>query len=240
MIGCECPVCTSTNPKNHRLRTSVLVQNGESRFLIDTPQELRLQLVRERISMIDAVLYTHAHADHILGMDDLRIFGFKKKRPVPLYCEERVEQTIRRTFAYAFDDSLINSLHSTPQLTFERIELEPLEICGLPVQPIRLIHGKLPVLGFRIHDVAFCTDVSLIPEESWPLLTGLRVLILDAIRDQAHPTHFNVEQALDVVNRVQPAQTFLTHVSHSLEYEETNRRLPDGVELAYDGQVIPL
>lgn len=240
MIGCDCPVCTSSDPKNNRMRTGVVVQNGEEKFLIDTPPELRIQLVRESVKMIDGVIFTHAHADHIMGMDDLRIFGFKRKKPVPLYCEDAVELSIRRTFSYAFDETLKKSLHSQPQLEFHEIGLSSFELCGLTVQPIRFIHGRLPVLGFRINDVAFCTDVSEIPDESWPLLEGLDVLILGAIRDQPHPTHFNIEQALEVVERVKPKQTFLTHVSHSLDYEETNARLPDGVELAYDRQVIAL
>lgn len=240
MVGCDCPVCKSSNPRNNRMRTGVFVRNGEHGFLIDTPPELRLQLVRDSIHMVDGVVYTHAHADHILGLDDLRIFGFKRKQPVPLYCEDAVEQTIRRTFAYAFDDGPVKSLHSSPKLTFHEIGLRPFELCGLTIQPIRLIHGRLPVLGFRMNDVAFCTDVSEIPEESWPLLEGLRVLVLGAIRDEPHPTHFNIEQALQVVERCRPQKAFFTHVSHSLDYETTNARLPDGVELAYDRQVILL
>ncbi len=240
MIGCQCPVCTSNNPKDKRMRTSVAVQNGDSTFLIDTGPELRLQLIRESIEMIEAVVYTHGHADHILGLDDLRIFGFRKKQPVPVYCEDAVEETIRRTFSYAFDETVKKSLHSRPMLTFREIGLRPFELCGLTLQPIRLIHGRLPVLGYRINDVAFCTDVSQIPEESWPLLEGLRVLVLGAIHFEPHPTHFNIEGALEVVERLQPQQTFLTHVSHRLGYEETNLQLPDGVELSYDQQVIML
>lgn len=240
MIGCDCPVCTSTNRRNDRTRTGVLIENGERSFLIDTPPEMRIQLVRESVRMIDAVVYTHAHADHILGLDDLRIFCFRKKQPIPLYCEDVVEETIRRTFSYAFDEAMANSLHSKPKLFFEEIGLRPFELCGLTVQPIRLIHGRLPVLGFRINDVAFCTDVSEIPEESWPLLEGLRVLVLGAIRYESHPTHFNIEQAMAVVERVQPQRAYFTHVSHSLDYEETNASLPNHVELAYDGQKILL
>ncbi len=240
MIGCECSVCTSTNPKDKRMRTGVVVQNGDSAFLIDTAPELRLQLVRESIKMIEAVVYTHAHADHILGLDDLRIFGFRRKQPVPLYCEDAVEETIRRTFSYAFDEAVQKSLHSKPMLTFQEIGRRSFELCGLTIQPIRLIHGRLPVLGFRINDVAFCTDVSQIPDESWPLLEGLRVLVLGAIHFDPHPTHFSIPQALEVAERVQPQQTYLTHISHYLGYEETNAKLPDGVELAYDQQVIAL
>lgn len=240
MIGCHCDVCQSTNPKNDRMRTSVYVRNGDQGFLIDTPPELRLQLVREQIDVVNAVVYTHAHADHILGLDDLRIFGFRTKKPVPLYCEDVVEETLRRTFSYAFDEQSLKSLHSKPKLTFKEIGLNPFHVCGYKITPIRLIHGRLPVLGFRINDVAFCTDVSEIPEASLPKLQNLNVLILGAIRDEPHPTHFNTEQALEVVEQLKPKRTYLTHVSHSLEYEETNARLPDGVELAYDRQHIAL
>lgn len=238
MIGCTCPVCTSTNPRNRRTRTGVAVHAPQGTFLIDTPPELRLQLVRERIGMVDAVLYTHAHADHLLGLDDLRIFGFKRRGPVDLFCEEPVEAAIRQTFAYAFAAG--ESDHSRPHLAFRRIGTEPISLLGVEVRPIRLMHGRLPVLGFRIGRAAFCTDCNSIPTESWPLLEGLDTLVLDALWwDEQHPTHFNVQQALEVAARVRPRRTYLTHVSHRLDYDETNARLPAGVELAYDGLCLP-
>ena len=240
IIGCHCPVCTSTNPRNNRTRTGVAVRTSEGTFLIDTSPELRIQLLRERIDLAHAVIYTHSHADHIFGLDDLRLFGYRLKRPVPLYCEEIVEQQIRAAYSYAFGD-FDPTLHygAIPQLELRRIGLEPFELLGVRVQPIRLIHGKLPVLGFRIGDVAFCTDVSFIPDESWPLLEGLDVLILDALRDEPHETHFGIPQALEAIERVKPKRAYLTHVSHYLEYEATNARLPAGVELSYDGQRFP-
>ena len=236
VIGCECDVCTSPNPRNHRTRTGVAVSAPEGVFVIDTPPELRLQLVRERIPLVHAAVFTHAHADHIFGLDDLRICGHRLDRAIPLYCEEPVEAQIRRAFSYAFADADPDAhKFATPNLRFARIGFSPFELLGLSVLPIRLYHGKLPILGFRIGDIAFCTDVSAIPQESWPLLEGLDVLVIDALRDQPHPTHFGVSQALEVVERVRPRRTYFTHVSHSLEYEQTNTRLPEGVELAYDG-----
>ena len=236
VIGCECEVCTSPNPRNHRTRTGVAVSAPEGVVVIDTPPELRLQLVRERIPLVHAAVFTHAHADHIFGLDDLRICGHRLDRPIPLYCEEPVEAQIRRAFNYAFAQADPEAhKFATPNLRFVRIGVEPFEVLGLTVRPIRLHHGKLPVLGFRIGDVAFCTDVSAIPQESWPLLEGLDVLVIDALRDQPHETHFSVGQALEVVDRVRPRRTYFTHVSHSLEYDQTNARLPQGVELAYDG-----
>ena len=213
-----------------------MLQAPEGNLLIDTSPELRLQLLREKIGLIHATLFTHAHADHIFGLDDLRLFGHYLGKPVQLCCEELVENRIRHSFDYAFSEPFPNAhLGAIPSLEFRRISLEPFEVLGLEVRPIRLWHGKLPVLGFRFNNVAFCTDVSFIPDESWPLLEGLDVLIIDALRHKPHPTHFSVAQSLEVVERVKPRQTYLTHISHSLEYEKTNAELPAGVELAYDG-----
>ncbi len=236
LIGCHCPVCRSPDPRNNRTRTGVAVSTGEGTFLIDTSPELRIQLLRERIDVVHAVIYTHSHADHLFGLDDLRLFGYRLKRAIPLYCEEIVENQIRAAYSYAFTPPSPD-LHygALPQLEFRRIGLEPFELLGVQVQPIRLIHGKLPVLGFRVGNVAFCTDVSFIPDESWPLLEGLDVLIIDALRDEPHATHFGIPQALEAIERVKPKRAYLTHISHYLEYTETNARLPAGVELAYDG-----
>jgi len=239
MIGCHCDVCTSDDPRNHRTRTGVAVQAPEGVFLIDTPPELRLQLVREKIDSVEAVLFTHGHADHIFGLDDLRIVGMRRGAAVPLYCEPDVEAHIRSTFSYAFRPPGNPHPGAIPRLTFRPIGLEPISLLGLTVRPIRLWHGRLPVLGFRINDVAFCTDVSRIPDESWPLLEGLDVLIIDALRERPHPTHMSIAQSLDVVDRLKPRRTYLTHLSHALDYETTNARLPEGVELAYDGLRIP-
>ncbi len=239
MIGCHCDVCSSTNPRNQRTRAGAVVTTPAGNFLIDTPPELRLQLIRERIDLAEAVVFTHAHADHILGLDDLRIFGYKLKRPVTLYAEEAVEQTLRQTFEYAFVEKRPDDLHSKPALEFRRIGLPPFEVLGVEVTPFRLVHGRTDVLGFRLGDVAYATDCNRIPDESWPLLDGLDVLILDALFDEPHPTHFSVPEALDVIERLRPKRAYLTHLSHRLEYEATNARLPDHVELAYDGLSIP-
>ena len=239
MIGCHCNVCTSGDPRNHRTRTGVAVQTPGGTFLIDTPPELRLQLIREKIDSVEAVLFTHSHADHIFGLDDLRIIGMRRGAPVPLYCEPEVEAHIRATFSYAFHPPRNPHPGAVPRLTFRSIGLDPFCLLGVAVRPIRLWHGRLPILGFRINDVAFCTDVSRIPDESWPLLEGLDVLIIDALRERPHPTHMSLAESLEVVQRVRPRQTYFTHLSHSLDHETTNARLPDGVELAYDGLRIP-
>ncbi|MEW4528872.1 MBL fold metallo-hydrolase [Maioricimonas sp. JC845] len=241
VIGCDCEVCTSTNPRNTRTRTGVFVSAPDGNFLIDTPPELRVQLIREQIGLVEAVVYTHAHADHILGLDDLRIFGYRLKGPVQLYCEEHVEAHLRATFSYAFQEPVPGRpQHSRPNLAFNQISEDPFSLLGLTITPIRMIHGALPVLGYRINDVAFCTDCSEIPGSSLALLEGLDVLIIDALWYEPHPTHFNVAQALEVIERVRPRRAYLTHVSHRLDYDETNARLPSHVELAYDGLQIPL
>ncbi len=239
VIGCDCEVCLSENPRNHRTRTGVAVHAPEGTLLIDTSPELRIQLLREGIPLAHAILFTHAHADHIFGLDDTRLFAHKLKRPLPLYCEVPVEQSIRRSFFYAFQPPPPEAHPGAiPQFEVRTIGTDPFTVLGQRVQPIRLLHGRLPVLGFRFNNVAFCTDVSRIPDESWPLLEGLDDLILDTLRVEPHPTHFGLHQALDVIRRVHPKRAWLTHLSHRLEYESTNSRLPANVQLAWDGQRI--
>jgi phosphoribosyl 1,2-cyclic phosphate phosphodiesterase len=241
MIGCHCDVCESPDPRNKRTRSGAAIMTPQGNILIDTSPEMRIQLIREKIDLVHACLYTHSHADHIFGLDDLRLFGYYLNKPVMLYGEEIVELQIRRAFGYAFGDAQAN-IHpgSIPMLEIVRLELAPVEILGVLVQPIRLLHGRLPILGFRIFDLAFLTDVSEIPDESWPLLEGLDTLVIGALREKPHPTHMSVEQALQVVSRVCPRQTYFTHTSHSLEYHATNAMLPPDVRMAYDGLRIPL
>jgi phosphoribosyl 1,2-cyclic phosphate phosphodiesterase len=236
MIGCDCAVCTSSDPRNHRYRCSVLIGTPRGNILIDTAPELRLQLVRQRVSLIHAVLYTHYHADHLYGLDDLRPVARYLGHPVPLYCTAEVESTIRSTFSYAFAPETADApAGMLPKLVFQRINDEPFEVLGEMVTPVPLLHAHFDVFGFRIGDVAYCTDVSEIPPDSWPRLEGLRVLVLDALRFKPHPAHFGLYQALEVIDRLRPQQAFFTHMSHELEHEAVNRQLPPGVQLAHDG-----
>jgi phosphoribosyl 1,2-cyclic phosphate phosphodiesterase len=240
-IGCGCPVCTSANPKNNRTRCGLVLGLPGGNLLVDTPPDLRHQLLRERIGVVHAVLYTHEHADHIFGLDDLRLMQFYLGGPVPLYCEPRVELRIRKSFDYAFQNG--DRLHrgAIPQLAPRTIGLEPFDVLGSRVIPLRLEHGpETPVLGFRFGNVAYCTDTCGIPVESMELLAGLDVLILDCLRREPHATHFGMSQSLAVVDKLQPRRTLFTHVSHDLEYEATNAELPPSVQLAYDGQEVPL
>ena len=240
-IGCPCRVCHSPDPHNQRTRCGAILGLPEGNLLIDTPPDLRFQLLREGLGIVHAVLYTHEHADHLFGLDDLRLMPFYLGHAVPLYCEAFVEQRIRKAFDYAFTDITPTHAGAVPQLTFQCLGLDPFEVLGTRVIPLRLKHGpRFDVLGFRFGNVAYCTDTNEIPPESWPLLEGLDVLILDALRTRPHPTHFCLEQAVAVAERLRARRTLFTHVAHDLEYAETNARLPPGMELAYDGQRVPL
>jgi phosphoribosyl 1,2-cyclic phosphate phosphodiesterase len=236
MLGCDCAVCRSTDPRNQRYRCAVLIGTPAGNLLIDTPPELRLQLLRVRAKLVHAVLFTHYHADHMFGLDDIRPVPKLLGGPVPLFCTAEVEDVIRKAFAYAFleaDDPAAQGYR--PQMRFHSITEQPFEVLGERVVPIPLEHASMTVLGFRIGNVAYCTDVNAIPERSWPLLSGLDVLVLDALRYKPHPAHFSLNEALEVIDRVQPKQSYLTHMSHDIDHETVNRQLPPGVELAYDG-----
>jgi phosphoribosyl 1,2-cyclic phosphate phosphodiesterase len=241
VLGCPCAVCTSDDPRNQRTRPSALIRLAAGDVLIDTTPEMRLQLLRERVGFVAAILYTHAHADHLFGLDDARLFPRHLGGPVPLYCEAETEEAIRRVFGYAFDAvSLRIPAGGVPKLRFERIEPgRPFRVLGQEILPIRLMHGRFGVLGFRVGGLAYCTDVSRIPDESWPLLEGLDTLVLDALRHEPHPTHFSLGEALEVVARLRPRRTYLTHLSHGFDHGPTEARLPAGVALAYDGLSLP-
>lgn len=240
-IGCGCAVCTSDHPRNRRTRAGVALGLPEGNLLIDTPPDLREQLLREEIGIVHGVVYTHEHADHIFGLDDLRLMQFYLGGPVPLYCEEVVERRIRRSYDYAFEAP--EGLHSgaVPQLAVHRIGLEPFDVLGATLHPLRLYHGpRFDVLGFRIGNVAYCTDAKTVPPESMEQLEGLDVLVLGCLRRTPHATHLSLPEALAVIADLKPRRALLTHISHDLDYEQINAELPEGVELAYDGLRTPL
>jgi phosphoribosyl 1,2-cyclic phosphate phosphodiesterase len=241
LIGCACETCRSDDPRNQRTRCAVALGLPEGNLLIDSPPELRLQLIREGIGLIHAVAYTHAHADHLFGLDDLRIFPRYLGREVPIYCREAVERRIRRSFDYAFDPAVqAYPAGGIPKLAFERINSAPFDVLGATVRPIPLEHGRYECLGFRIGNVAYCTDAKTIPPDSMEQLMGLDVLVLDCLRDEEHVTHMNFEEALATIALLKPRRALLSHLCHRLEHVATTGRLPSGVELAYDGLRIPL
>ncbi|MDX2039170.1 MAG: MBL fold metallo-hydrolase [Isosphaeraceae bacterium] len=237
VIGCDCRVCASDDPRNQRTRCSVLFELPRGNLLIDTGPEMRIQLIRERIAHVHAIAFTHAHADHLFGLDDARLFPKYIGGPVPIYCEPEVEETIRTVFSYAFSDHARKiPSGGVPQLDFVSVEPgRPFEVLGQSIFPLRLEHGRFRVLGFRLGDLAYCTDVNRIPDETREHLQGLDTLILDALRPEPHPTHFCLAEALAEIERLRPRRAYLTHLSHFFDHERSEADLPAGVKLAYDG-----
>ncbi|MGO9273057.1 MAG: MBL fold metallo-hydrolase [Terriglobia bacterium] len=236
-LACHCLVCTSPDPHDKRTRPSLLVEFDGRAVVIDTTPDFRQQALREGLQRLDAVLFTHTHADHIFGLDDVRPFNFRQDAPIPIYADRRSMDSLRRIFAYIFEGNYVGG--GIPRLDPHLIE-GPFELWGEPVIPLKVLHGDLPVLGFRFRDAAYVTDFSAIPEEAVPLLEGLDLLILAALRHKPHPTHSTLEQSLTWVERLKPRRAFFTHMAHELGHEETNATLPSHVRLAYDGLKVEL
>jgi len=237
IINCACPVCLSPDPRNKRLRTSISIESENTSLLIDTTPDLRQQLLRNPINRLDAVLFTHAHADHIYGIDDLRRFNQIQKKRIPVYAEEGTLKRLTTIFDYAFGNGQLRL--GLPNLEAIKID-DPFFINDLNIIPIKLFHGDQQILGFRIGNLAYCTDVSYIPEESYGLLKDLDVLVLDALRENYHPTHFSVAQALEEVEKIKPEQTYLIHMSHKIDHDGRGELLPENVQFSYDGLILNL
>ncbi|MDR4503986.1 MAG: MBL fold metallo-hydrolase [Candidatus Scalindua sp.] len=235
MIGCECSVCISDNPKNSRTRSSILVSRREHNILIDAATELRIQCLINKVKRVDAVLLTHAHADHVLGLDDLRHFNIRQKKMIPVYGSQETLNQIEKMFSYAFEETISNG--SKPKFTLEFIE-GSITISDLEIIPIDVMHGLEMVTGYRIDNVAYVTDVSHIPSDSMDKLRGLDLLILDALRIRPHEKHFNIEQALDIARELKPKKTLFTHIAHEVDYDLINGTLPSDIKLAYDGLTV--
>ena len=233
VVGCDCPVCRSDDPRDKRLRASVMIRIRGMHLLIDTSIDFRQQALRSGIHQLDAVLYTHHHVDHILGMDDLRSLNFFTRRDIPIYATRETLAHIRRVFAYVFEPE--KSPSDIPRVIPREITTAPFTIGDVRVQPIPLWHGPLPILGFRIGRFAYCTDVSRIPEESFSLLEGLEVFVLGALRRRSHPTHFSLEEAIQMAQKINAQQTYFIHMSHDLGHAQTEAELPDTIHLTYDG-----
>jgi phosphoribosyl 1,2-cyclic phosphate phosphodiesterase len=232
-IGCNCAVCSSDDPRDKRLRPSVLVSYGGRNVLIDTTPDFRQQALRAKIERIDAILFTHSHADHILGLDDVRPFNFKQGGVIPIYGSAETLENIQNCFRYIFNSEKSES--SRPRLRTNVFDHRPIDLFGLEFLPIRLEHGKGTVYGFRFGPAAYLTDHSEIPAESKEQLRGLEVLFLDALRHRPHPTHSTVERSLGSVEQLAPQRAFFTHICHDLPHARTEELLPPHVRLAYDG-----
>jgi phosphoribosyl 1,2-cyclic phosphate phosphodiesterase len=231
-IGCRCAVCTSSDPRDRRTRPSVRIEFNGRVVLIDTTPDFREQAIREGIDRVDAVLYTHGHADHILGLDDLRPLSFRSQGRIPLYAHPSTAERLHSVFRYIFDDDYkYGSLARVEMQTIER----DVELFGARFEPVKVMHGDAEIYGYRFGSAAYLTDFSEIPEESLSRLEELDVLFLDALRHQPHPTHSTVENSLRLVERLQPRRAFFTHISHDLPHQETNRTLPPHAQLAHDG-----
>ena len=235
VVTCRCPVCRSANPKNRRTRPSILVETAATTILVDACPDFREQALREKISSIDAVLFTHAHADHIHGLDDLRPFCCSKA--VYCYGDRETIEDLRRRFDYIVDSAKWTP--GRPRLIPEVIEpARPLRVGDTEVLPVRILHGGYPILGFRLNDFAYLTDCKSIPVESYPLLEGVKVAVLGALRYRPHPTHLSVTEAMDEAERLGAEMTYLTHLCHELEHEKLSAELPPAVQPAYDGLVL--
>ncbi len=233
VIGCTHPVCLSDDPRDTRMRSSVWVDTGEIQLVIDCGQEFRLQMLRAGISRIDAMLFTHEHADHTAGFDDIRQFSLRYG-PLPVYAHPRVIANLKQRFDYIFDDTII--YEGKPRAEVYELDGNPFEIKGERIIPVHLIHGKLTVFGYRIRDFAYLTDFNDIRSGEKEKLRNLEVLVVDALRIQPHPTHLNLEQALSLISELNPRRAYLTHISHLLGFHrEVQARLPRGVYLSYDG-----
>ncbi|MCC6723015.1 MAG: MBL fold metallo-hydrolase [Saprospiraceae bacterium] len=237
IIGCDCEVCTSNDPRDHRLRCSLLVSHEGRNVAIDAGPDFRQQMLRAGVRRLDAVVLTHEHNDHIIGLDDVRPFIFMQNEPMPLYATDSVIKEVKQRFSYAFEE---NPYPGAPQFELRPISKEePFEVAGIPFQPIEVLHGSLPVLGFRIGDFAYLTDMKTISPSEKSKLSGIKTLVVNALHLSQHHSHMNLEEALTFIEEVRPEQAWLTHISHSMGlHAERSKLLPKGVGLAWDGLAV--
>lgn len=237
VIGCNCTVCNSEDPRNRRSRCSALLSFRGKNILIDTATDLRQQMLREDINHIEAVLYTHGHADHLHGIDDLRAFTLRGEPAIPLYGSASTLENIRNNFAYIFDSTAESGY--IPQLKTYPVT-DPFNLYGLRLIPVPLLHGPTEVFGYRVGSLAYLTDCNGIPEDSRKLLEGVEYLVIDGLRIKPHPTHFNIRQAVAIAQKIGATKTWLTHLSHEVDHQKHEQELPPGIALAFDGQQIKI
>ena len=236
VIGCDCSVCSSSDSRDNRLRSSILIQTKGQTICIDTGPDFRQQMLNANVMSLDAVVYTHEHKDHTAGMDDVRSFNFKQKKPMDLYVNTNVEASLKKEFSYAFKE---NPYPGVPRLELHQIHNSPFTVHGVEFNPIQLMHYRLPVFGYRIGDFAYCTDVNYIAPKEKEKLKNLDVLILTALRKEKHISHYCLEEALELIKELNPKRAFLTHISHYMGlHEDVSKELPNNVFLAFDGLTI--
>ncbi|MDX1348841.1 MAG: MBL fold metallo-hydrolase [Putridiphycobacter sp.] len=233
VIACNCSVCRSSNVKDKRLRTSILVSYNNMNLVIDTGPDFRQQMLRENVQHLEAILFTHEHKDHIAGMDDIRAFNFKSKKDMPVFATTQVQVGLKREFHYVFSDF---QYPGVPKVVLNTIDSHAFELFGKKIQPIEVMHYKLPVLGFRIENFTYITDANYISPTELEKIKGTEILVLNALRQEPHISHFTLKEALELIKEIKPKKAYLTHISHLLgSHEEVSKTLPKNVELAYDG-----
>lgn len=234
VIACDCEVCTSEDIKDNRLRCSILIEHKGDNYVIDAGPDFRQQLLREKVQTLRAVLFTHEHKDHVAGLDDVRAFNFKENRDMEVFCTVQVEEALHREYQYIFSEDRYPGI---PEVNINLIDSEPFVLPnGLPVIPVEVMHYKMPVLGFRFGDFAYITDAKTVEDSEIEKLKGVRILIVNALRKEPHLSHFNLDEALEFIAKVQPETAYLTHISHMFgKHAEVEKELPENVHLAYDG-----
>ena len=233
VIACECEVCQSVDVRDNRLRSSIMLSDGERNLVIDTGPDFRQQMLRERVKSLDAVVFTHEHKDHLAGLDDIRAFNFLQGGKMDVYATPRVQEALRREFHYVFASVRYPGV---PEIELHGFDLEPFEVAGFALQPIEVMHHRMPVRAFRVGNFAYVTDANYIAPEEYAKLRGVEVLVINALRKQTHLSHFSLDEALAIVDDLKPKQAWLTHISHMLgRHEDVERELPANVRIAYDG-----